>query len=246
MTICPAGSPAGKPGLVTVTGGWHLWVWIGLGVLLVGLCVGWLLLPLGDWLEALHHWILGLGLWGAVIFAVIFIAATLVLAPDWPLAIVAGWIYGVWAVAVVLAAAMIAASLAFLAARHLLRDKVRDVLAKERRFAAVDKAVAEEGWKIVALLRLSPLVPFNLQNYLFGITAISFPGYVAATFAGIIPGTALYVYLGALGGAAGSSGMPFKLALFGIGLLATAAVVVLIARKARRRLAEVGLDDEKP
>jgi uncharacterized membrane protein YdjX (TVP38/TMEM64 family) len=238
-------SPACESGLATATFEHRLWVGIGLAVVLAGLCIGWLLLPLGEWADALQRWIVGLGWPGAAMFALVFVAATLALAPDWPLAILAGWMFGVWALPLVLVAAILAASLAFLAARYLVRDRVRRALFKRPRFAAVDQAVAEEGGKIVILLRLSPLVPFNLQNYLFGATAIPFPHYLAATGAGIIPGTALYVYLGALGRAAESSGMPLKLALFSVGLLATAAVAALIARKARKLVAEVGLDDTK-
>ena len=179
-------------------------------------------------------------------FALLFIATTLVLAPDWPLSITAGFVYGLWALPVVLAAATIAASISFLAARYLLRGKVRGLLGGRPRLAAVDKAVAEEGWKIVFLLRLSPLVPFNLQNYVFGITAVPFAHYVAATCVGIVPGSVLYVYLGALGNAAkqgGDSGGPFEWALFGVGLMATVAAAVLVARKAKAKLAAAVPDD---
>ena len=219
------------------------WIWIALGLLVVSLCVGWLMLPLSEWAGALQRWILGFGFWGVAIFAGAFIVATLVLAPDFPLAIAAGMVYGLWAFPVVLTAAMIAASLAFLAARFLGRRRVRAILAKSRKFAAIDKAVSEEGGKIVVLLRLSPLVPFNVQNYLFGVTAIPFTQYVAATFVGIIPGTALFVYLGALGN---TSGGPLIWVFFGVGLLATAFVVVLVTRKAKAKLAEAGVDDRAP
>ena len=219
------------------------WIWIALGVLVVSLCVGWLMLPLSEWAGALQRWILGFGLWGVAIFAGAFIAGTLVLAPDFPLAIAAGMVYGLWAFPIVLTAAMIAASLAFLAARFLGRHRVRAILAKSRKFAAIDMAVSEEGGKIVVLLRLSPLVPFNVQNYLFGVTAIPFPQYVAATFVGIIPGTALFVYLGALGN---TSGGLLTWVFFGVGLLATAFVVVLVTRKAKAKLAEAGVDDRTP
>ena len=204
------------------------------------LCIGWFLLPLGEWGGTFQRWIVGLGIGGVVIFAGVFVAATLVLAPDWPLAIAGGMIYGVWAFPVVLAAAIAAASLAFLVARHLARPRVRALLAGKPKFTAIDNAVAEEGWKIVLLLRLSPLVPFNLQNYLFGITAIPFPHYAAASFAGIIPGTALFVSLGAFGNA---SGGPIEWALFGIGVAATAVVALIITRKARAKLAETGVTD---
>jgi uncharacterized membrane protein YdjX (TVP38/TMEM64 family) len=149
-------------------------------------------------------------------------------------------LYGIWAFPVVLAAAVAAASLAFLIARYLLRQRVRVLLANKRKFAAIDNAVAEEGWKIVFLLRLSPLVPFNVQNYLFGVTGIPFRDYVAATCAGIVPGAALFVYLGTLGRA---SRGPLEWGFFGLGLLATAAVVMRVARKAKAKLAEMGIDN---
>ena len=190
-----------------------------------------------------QRWILGLGVWGVVIFAAVFVAATLVLAPDWPLAVAAGMVYGLWAVPIVLAAAIVAASLAFLAARYLVRHRVCAALAANRKFAAVDNAVTEEGWKIVVLLRLSPLVPFNLQNYLFGITDIPFAHYFAATCAGIIPGTVLFVYLGALGN---TSGGPLEWLFFLVGLLATAIVALLVTRKAKEKLAEAGVDNPTP
>lgn len=215
------------------------WTRIALGGIVVVLCIGWFLLPVGEWGGIFQRWIVGLGIWGVVIFAGVFVAATLVLAPDWPLAIAAGMIYGVWAFPVVLAAATVAASLAFLVARHLARPRVHALLAGKPTFTAIDNAVAEEGWKIVLLLRLSPLVPFNLQNYLFGITAIPFPHYAAASFAGIIPGTALFVCLGAFGN---TSAGPVEWAFFGIGLLATAVVALLITRKVRAKLAGAGIN----
>jgi uncharacterized membrane protein YdjX (TVP38/TMEM64 family) len=219
------------------------WIWVALGVLATALCIGWLVLPIGAWAAAFERWMLSLGIWGVAIFAAVFIAATIVLAPDWPLAIAAGMVYGIWAVPVVVAAATIAASLAFLVARHLLKERIRDLLAGKRKFAAIDKAITEEGWKIVFLLRLSPLVPFNVQNYLFGITDIPFPHYVAATCAGIIPGAALFVYLGAFGSA---SAGPLEWSFFGVGLMATAVVVLLVARKAKAKLAGAGIDNRLP
>jgi uncharacterized membrane protein YdjX (TVP38/TMEM64 family) len=211
---------------------------------MVILCLGWLVLPMAEWAAAFQRWILDFGVWGVLIFAAVFIAATLILAPDWPLAVAAGMIYGACAFPLVLAAAMAAASLAFLASRHLAHRRLRAIIAAKPKYAAVDFAVAEEGWKIVVLLRLSPLVPFNVQNYLFGVTAIPFFHYAAATLAGIIPGTALFVYLGALG--RGSGGGPLEWAFLSVGLLATAIVAALVTRRAKSKLAEVGVEDRTP
>lgn len=220
----------------------RLWPWLGAGLLLVGLAIAWYLLPASDWLEGLRSWVVGLGFAGALIFAAIYVVATVFLVPGWVLTVGAGLAYGFWGLPIVLAAATIGATLAFLVARYVARDRVRSLLESRRNIAAIDKAVAEDGWKVVVLLRLSPLIPFNLQNYLFGVTEIALPHYVAATFFDIIPGSALYVYLGVLGSAAGEAGLA-RWFLFGVGLIATLAVVVLVARKARTKLREAGVDE---
>jgi uncharacterized membrane protein YdjX (TVP38/TMEM64 family) len=213
--------------------------WLGLGVLAAGLCLAWLLLPVGSWVEALTGWIRGLGIAGVAMFALLFILAALTLAPDWPLAIVAGMVYGMWGVPIVLAAAVVAAGLAFLFARYLARDRIRHLLARRRHFAAVDRAVAEDGWKIVLLLRLSPLVPFNLQNYALGFSAIPLRHYLAATAAGIVPGSLVYVYLGALGQQSGGAG-PLRWTVFALGFAATLLLAVFVTRKVKARLVDTG------
>jgi uncharacterized membrane protein YdjX (TVP38/TMEM64 family) len=216
--------------------------WIAAGLLLVAVAIGWYLLPLGDWLRDLRGWIGALGFAGVLIFAMIYVVGAVLLAPEALLTVFAGFAYGFWGLPIVLVAATIGASLAFLIARYVARDTVRLLLARRRNLAAIDKAIAADGWKIVALLRLSPLIPFNLQNYLFGITAIPFRHFVGATGAGIIPGTALYIYLGVLGNQAGSADLE-KWAFFALGLVATIGVAVLVARKARAILLAAGIDD---
>ena len=215
------------------------WLWAGLGLVLAGGIAVSLACPVGDWVASFQRWILGLGPWGVAVFALLFVATTLVLAPDWPLSIAAGFVYGFWALPIVLVAATGAATLSFLAARYVLRERVRALLVGRPRLLAIDRAVAEEGWKIVALLRLSPAVPFNLQNYLFGATAVPLSHYVAATAIGIVPGSLLYVYLGVLGRAARhGGGASIEWLLAGIGLLATLAAAILVARKAKAKLDE--------
>ena len=214
--------------------------WLGAGAVLVAVGAGWYLLPVSAWLAGLRDWVVALGLTGVVLFVAIYVVATVLLAPVSLMTIAAGFAYGFWALPVVLVAATTGASLAFLAARYVARDRVRRLLGTRSDIAAIDKAIAAEGWKIVALSRLSPLIPFSLQNYLFGVTAVPFVRYAAASFAGIIPGTTLYVYVGALGGTAG--GGPVAWGFFGAGLLATIVVVVLVTRKARGQLREAGLD----
>jgi uncharacterized membrane protein YdjX (TVP38/TMEM64 family) len=214
--------------------------WFGAGILLLAIAVVWYLLPVGYWLDALRGWLLGLGIAGVAAFAAIYVVGAVVLAPEALLTVAAGFAYGFWGLPVVLVAATIGASLAFLIARYLARDRVRRLLETRRSVAVIDRAIAEDGWKIVALLRLSPLIPFNLQNYLFGVTAIPFPHFVAATFVGIIPGAALYIYLGALGNAADAGG-PAHWVLLGGGLAATLAAVIFVTRKARAQLRAAGI-----
>jgi uncharacterized membrane protein YdjX (TVP38/TMEM64 family) len=218
--------------------GWP--AWIGAGVLLLAIGLGWYLLPLGMWLGELREWVVGLGWLGAAVFAASYIGAVVLLAPGALLTIAAGLAYGFWGLPIALIAATAGASLAFLVARHLARDSVRRAIETRRDTAAIDRAIAAEGWKIVLLLRLSPVVPFNLQNYLFGVTAVPFGPYVAATFVGIAPATTVFVTIGALGNAsldpAGG-----RWALLGGGLIATVAAIVLVMRKTRALLREAGV-----
>jgi len=211
--------------------------------LLLVMTVAWYLLPVTDWLTGLRGWIGELGWRGVALFTLLYVLVGLVLAPAALLTITAGFAWGFWGVPIVVVAATIAAAVAFLIARYAVRERVRRWLRRRRNLAAIDRAVAEDGWKIVALVRLSPVIPFGLQNYLFGATAVPFGHFVAATFVGIIPGTALYTYIGVLGGEWGQAG-PARWALFAAGLAATAAVAVLVARKARAKLAEAGIDED--
>jgi uncharacterized membrane protein YdjX (TVP38/TMEM64 family) len=220
------------------------WLWIGVALVVVALIAAWSLLPIGDWLQAFRQWIASLGVWGYLIFAAVYIVATVLVAPGSPLTITAGLAFGIAGIPLVVIAATIGAALAFLVARYLARARVERMTEQRPKFKAVDQAVTEDGWKVVMLLRLSPVVPFNLQNYMFGVSDIKFWHYVGATFIGIMPGTALYVYLGAIGAAAGSSGSGgvLKWTFFGIGLVATVVVTVLITRRAKARLEQIGLE----
>jgi uncharacterized membrane protein YdjX (TVP38/TMEM64 family) len=214
---------------------------VAAGALLLSVGLGWYLLPVAAWLGALRDVVVDLGWIGVAVFAAVYVGAVVLLAPGSLLTIAAGFAYGFWGIPIALVAATAGAAIAFIVARHLARDSVRRAIETRRDIAALDRAIAAEGWKIVLLLRLSPLVPFNLQNYLFGITAVPFRSYVAATFVGMAPATSVFVLVGALGGAALDSG-PGKWALLGGGLLATVAAVVLVTRKARALLREAGVN----
>ena len=218
---------------------WRRWApWVVFGVVLLALCLGWLLLPLRAWMDALQHWLLGLGAGGVAIFAAILIFMTFLPAPDWPLPIAAGYVYGVWAFPLTYGCIAFASAIAFLAARYLARDRIRAFLARRPKYQAVDRAVAKEGWQVVVLLRLSPIVPFNLQNYALGGTAIPFWRYLGATLVGIAPGIAIYVYFGMFGRGLGKDTGPLDWALFGVGALATIVLGVIVTRKTKEKFAE--------
>ena len=239
MAHSVSSSAAPRPGDKKAAGDWHrFWPWIIFGLVLVALCLGWLLLPLRQWMDALQSWLLGLGAWGVVIFVLILFFATFLPMPDWPLPIVAGYVYGAWAFLLVYVGIALPSVVAFLAARYLARDRIRAFIGRRRKYQAVDRAVANEGWQIVVLLRLSPIVPFNLQNYALGVTAIPFWQYLGATLVGIIPGIAIYVYFGMFGKGLGSGAGWLDWLLLALGGLATLALGIIVTRKTKAKFAE--------
>lgn len=212
--------------------------WAGFAVILLLLCLGWLLLPLHEWMDGLQHWFAGRGAWGVVIFAAVLIVATFLPLPDWPLPIVAGYVYGAWAFLLVYVGIGLPSILTFLAARYLARDRIRGLIERREKYRAVDKAVTKEGWRVVFLLRLSPVIPFNLQNYALGVTGIRFWPYVGATLVGIVPGIAIYVYFGIFGHALGQGGNILDWGIFGLGVVATIVLGVVVTRKTKAKFAE--------
>jgi uncharacterized membrane protein YdjX (TVP38/TMEM64 family) len=220
------------------------WKWIGVGALLVGLFVAVRLLPAREWLAEFNQWIAHLGTWGVVLFCAVYIVATVLFFPASVLTIGAGFVFGVpLGTITVSIAATTGAALAFLIARYLARDKIEQKVGSNPKLQQIDRAIGEQGPKLVFLLRLSPLIPFNLSNYFYGLTAVKFWPYVLASWIGMLPGTLLYVYLGALGkagldAAAGQSPRrsAWEYLFFGVGLLATIVVTVWVTRIARREL----------
>jgi len=199
-------------------------------------------LPFDKAATLLNDWISGLGVWGPVVLALMYIVATVLFVPGTILTLAAGAIFGLGTGFVVVSiGSTIGAALAFLIARYFAREKVAAMASRNRRFGAIDKAIEEGGWKIVALLRLSPAIPFNLQNYLYGLTAVRFWPYVLTSWVAMLPGTFLYVYLGHVTGAAlggDRERSPAEWAMLAVGLLATIAVTVYVTRLARNKLNE--------
>jgi uncharacterized membrane protein YdjX (TVP38/TMEM64 family) len=197
------------------------------------------------YLESFQEWVRGLGAWGPLAFICGYALATVAFAPGSVLTLAAGPLFGVPAgVLYALSGATLGASCAFLLARYVARAAIERRVEGDPRFAAIDRAVAGEGRRIVFLLRLSPVFPFNLLNYALGLTRIRFVDYAVASI-GMLPGTLLYVYLGAVGGAAasaaGGTASETSLLEWGVrilGLAATLVATVLVTRTARRALTQ--------
>jgi len=219
------------------------WKWMATGLAVIAVIVAVKFLPVADWLKGFNEWIKSFGPWGVVFYIGVYAIATVLFVPGWILTVGAGVAFGLfWGTFTALIGATIGATFAFLIARYVARGAVSKRFGKNKKFEAIDNAIGQQGWKMVGLLRLSPLVPFNLSNYLYGLTAIAFVPYFFATLVGMLPGTVLYVYLGTIGkiGLEASKGAAEKSALeyvfLGVGLAATMIVTILVTRAARRAL----------
>lgn len=191
------------------------------------------------------EWVSNLGPWGPIAFAALYILAAVFFVPGFLLTLGAGIIFGVVkGTLIVILSATAGATLAFLIGRFLARGWVARRIQGNPRFQAIDEAVGSGGWKVVALTRLSPVFPFNLLNYAFGITPVSVRDYILASFFGMVPGTVMYVYAGSLVGDLAVLGTgarersPLEWAFYVGGLLATVAVTVYVTRLARKILNE--------
>jgi uncharacterized membrane protein YdjX (TVP38/TMEM64 family) len=217
--------------------------WVSIFIILLSFISLIRLLPQGEWLEALQDWIQQLGVGGPLVFGLIYVVAVVLLFPAWMLTVAAAAVFDpVVCLITVSLASTTGAALAFLISRYLARKQIARKLTQYPRFEAIDKAVREGGWKIVALLRLSPAIPFNLQNYLYGVTGIPFWTCVLTSWVAMLPGTIMYVYLGYAGraGLEASSGAvsktPGEWVLLGLGLVATIVVTIYVTALARKAL----------
>lgn len=210
--------------------------------------------PLGEWLAVFTEWSRANPLIGGGLLIALYIAATVLGAPGLVLTLAAGYLFGiVWGTAIVSAGSVLGATAAFLVGRFVARDWVAGRIGASDRFRAIDRAVGRNGFSIVLLTRLSPVFPYNVLNYFFGLTEVRLRDYVLASWIGMFPATLLYVYFGTTiqniaallagdfeGGAAQG-------ALFAAGLVVTLIVAVVVARIARRAIAErlpAAADDE--
>ncbi len=206
------------------------WKVVAAAALVIALAAAGALLPVGDWATALVDRARGAGPAGVAAFAAVYLIAPLLLLPASVLTLGAGFLYGpLWGT-------MFASPLGRTFARRAVERRIEG----DARFAAIDRAVGEHGFKIVFLLRLSPVIPFNLLNYALGLTRVRFSTYLAASFLGMLPGTFLYVSLGSAATSAaqlarGQGGSETHI-VFWLGIAATIAAVLVVARVARSAL----------
>ena len=191
-------------------------------------------------------WVDSLGAVGAIAFIIIYILATVAFFPGSILTLGAGVVFGVVLGSFyVFIGATIGATVAFLVGRYLARGWVAEKIQGNNKFQAIDEAVGKEGLKIVLLTRLSPIFPFTLLNYAYGVTGVSLKDYLIGC-AGMIPGTIMYVYIGSLAGSLATIGTsapatnPVLLwTIRLIGFIATVAVTLYVTKIARQALASV-------
>ena len=190
-------------------------------------------------------WIESLGYIGGIAFIATYILSTVVFIPATILTLGAGVVFGVvWGSLYVFVGATLGAIAAFLIGRYLARDWIGKKIEGNQKFVAIDQAVAHSGFKIVLLARLSPLFPFNLLNYAFGITGVSFKEYALASI-GMLPATVMYVYIGSIAGDVARIGSKdqstdaIKWGIRIIGFIATVAVTVYTTWLAQKAIAEI-------
>lgn len=222
--------------------------WLAMLTIGVSLVVIARVLPVDRMVVALSSRVERMGPWAPVAFGSAYAVAAILFVPGSALTIASGAIFGLgMGTLVVSISSTAAAVVAFLIGRTLARPSIIRAAAASPRFAALDRAIAEGGWRVIALLRLSPAVPFSLGNYLFGLTSIRAVPYTFASWLAMLPGTFLYVYLGHLGrsgvdaatGAVARRSTGEWAALF-VGLVATGVVTVYVARLAKSSLRSTG------
>src|SRR3954452_5540479 len=223
------------------------WVKIAALLLIVAaIVIVFRVLPIADWLRHFQTYVRGLGALGYVVYVIVYAICVASFIPASILTLGAGAIFGfVGGTIVVIIGATIGATLAFLLARTVMRRRIEKMTASNAKFRALDRAIASEGMKIVFLVRLAVVFPFTYSNYAFGLTAIPLWRYVVATFVGIIPATAAFVFASsaAAKAATGETTSITKIVYIAGGVIAII-VSVLIGRIATRAIKRAGLDEQ--
>jgi uncharacterized membrane protein YdjX (TVP38/TMEM64 family) len=176
-----------------------------------------------------------------------FVVSGLVPVPRAGVSVLAGAAYGLPAIPISIPGATVGAVIAFLAARYLIAHHVQRLIGRRRLLQRISTAVDAEGWRIVALMRFAGPIPGFVTNYLFGMTKVGLWPYTWSTFIFCAPQAILFTSLGAAGRAAliRDSTSAFGQAMIAAGIITSAAIVYLVARRARSSLAVLGEDDRE-
>jgi uncharacterized membrane protein YdjX (TVP38/TMEM64 family) len=204
------------------------------------------LAPVDVLVGTVHRFTGGGGFFAMIAFACATGVLVVFFFPGSVLMTAAGAAFGLaWGFVTAQVGASLGAALAFLVSRHLARRGVERWMESKPTFAAVDRAIGSEGWKIVLMTRCSPLFPYVFQNYAYGLTRVSFAQYALGSFFGLVPGTLIFAYVGSLGAsgvsAAQGATSGVELALRALGLVATILVSITIARASERALEKAGV-----
>ena len=205
-----------------------------------------------DWLPTLVEQLADLGGWGPVLFILLYVVAAITLAPAFLLTFAGGAVFGLWrGTMLVFVGAVLGSSAVYAVAAPLARSRVLGWIDRDPRVAATRRAVVKDSAWIMFLLRLSPLVPYNLLNYALALSGVTYRDYLLA-LTGMLPAIIMYAYYGKVAGdvtrlAAGvepARGREYYVMLI-VGLIATFAATSLITRAARKAMAEQRVQVEK-
>ena len=224
---------------------------IALCMIIIAVIAAVTLLPVKDWLVKVLQWTQILGVWAPVFVVGFYIVASILFLPGSVLTLGTGFVFKLLVGTIIVSiGSTLGACAAFLVGRTIGRRWISEKVAANEKFAAIDNAVAGHGFKIVLLIRLSPVFPFNLLNYAFGLTKVSFGKYALASWIGMLPATIMYVYFGAglrtlADAAAGEveTGVTGRI-FFWVGLIVTIAVTVFVTGLARKALKQTVEADE--
>jgi uncharacterized membrane protein YdjX (TVP38/TMEM64 family) len=223
---------------------------IALAVIIAALIVAVRVLPVRQWLNAVLRWTEELGVWGPVFVVGVYLVSCVLFLPGSVITMGTGFLFGVVKGTITVSiGSTLGACLAFLLGRFVARKAVERKVADSPKFGAIDHAVGEQGFKIVLLTRLSPIFPFNLLNYAYGLTRVRFGHYALGSWIGMLPGTVMYVYLGhamrrvaATVAEATQKGAQknttAQQVFFWVGLVIAVGVAVFVTRVARKALRE--------
>lgn len=234
-----------------------LWI-IAASVLFVSVIVG-VLAYFGTHEQLVHllRWVEEQGAWSAVLFIVIMAVVVVFLLPGIFFTTGAGFVFGVveGSIYVVLGTTL-GAAVAFLVARYLFGERARRIIMSRGRLRAVNEEMTRHDWKVVMLTRLIPFFPAKAANYCFGLTSVSFRGYVLGSLIGFIPYSIHNVYLGSIAASVATLGerqigrSPLEWTLYGTGFVTTVIAVIYFNRLARRALTRyahgANVDEELP